>query len=314
MNSKIITCLIVAFAITPITQAAIPIDTVVVGNPGNANDGTGYGSVSYTYNIGKTEVTNAQYASFLNSTAAADPHGLYNTAMTGISRSGAPGSFTYTATTPNTPVNLVSFWDAARFANWLTTGDTETGVYNLGGVTNPTNDTITRDATAWNAGGVAIASENEWYKAAYYDPTLNGGTGGYWDFPTQSNTAPTASNPNNIDPNSANFDGFVGNPTDVGAYAIASSYYGTFDQGGNLSEWTDEIRFGTTRLYRGGGYDDASSVLQVYARNSSTPTAQVLDRGFRVTSLNTIPEPAHVGGLMGSLALLLAWSIRRRNR
>ena len=32
-----------------------------------------------------------------------------------------------------------------------------------------------------------IPSENEWYKAAYYNPT----NGTYWTYPTQSNTAPS---------------------------------------------------------------------------------------------------------------------------
>ena len=32
-----------------------------------------------------------------------------------------------------------------------------------------------------------IPSENEWYKAAYYNPTK----GTYWAYPTQSNAAPS---------------------------------------------------------------------------------------------------------------------------
>lgn len=98
----------------------------------------------------------------------------------GITRSGTSGSYSYSVKTGfgDKPVNFVSFWDAARFTNWLTSGNTETGVYRLNNVTNPVNNTITRDATAWANGGVAIASENEWYKAAYYD-----GNGGYFDYP-----------------------------------------------------------------------------------------------------------------------------------
>lgn len=143
-------------------------DTVYVGDVGNpADPTTGFGSVSYGYHIGKYEVTNAQYATFLNATAVSDPHGLYNTDMAGrfggITRSGSPGSYSYTATRPNAPVGNVSFWDAARFTNWLTTGDTETGVYSLGGITIPTNDKVMRDATAWANGGWVITSENEWY-------------------------------------------------------------------------------------------------------------------------------------------------------
>ena len=52
-----------------LAQATI-IDTVPVGNPNNAADTRyetpGYGSVAYAYNVGKYEVTAAQYADFLN--------------------------------------------------------------------------------------------------------------------------------------------------------------------------------------------------------------------------------------------------------
>ncbi|NIM51450.1 MAG: PEP-CTERM sorting domain-containing protein, partial [Gemmatimonadales bacterium] len=65
---------------------------VTVGDPGNVNDTHGYGGVGYVYNIGRYEVTNAQYCAFLNAVAASDPHGLYNTYMGtflgGITRSG----------------------------------------------------------------------------------------------------------------------------------------------------------------------------------------------------------------------------------
>jgi hypothetical protein len=55
------------------TASAVTIDWVTVGNPGNAADDTGYGAVAGTYQIGKYEVTNAQYAEFLNAKAASDP-------------------------------------------------------------------------------------------------------------------------------------------------------------------------------------------------------------------------------------------------
>jgi len=49
-------------------QGALP-ETVPVGNPGNRADDTGYGAVAYPYEIGKYEVTNAQYCEFLNAGA-----------------------------------------------------------------------------------------------------------------------------------------------------------------------------------------------------------------------------------------------------
>src|SRR5688572_30354143 len=72
-----------------------------VGDPGNVADVNGRGSVAYTYQIGTFEVTNAQYAEFLNAKAASDPLGLYNANMGsgagGILRTGVAGSFTYSA-------------------------------------------------------------------------------------------------------------------------------------------------------------------------------------------------------------------------
>jgi formylglycine-generating enzyme required for sulfatase activity len=95
-----------------------------VGGAGNAADTTGFGAVAYDYNVGTYEVTNSQYAEFLNAKAASDPLGLYNVFMGsvasggGISRTGAPGSFTYTAISgrESRPVNFVSYYDSLRFS------------------------------------------------------------------------------------------------------------------------------------------------------------------------------------------------------
>ena len=131
---------------------ALVIETVPVGNPGNAADtgGTpGSGSVAYTYNIGKYDVTVAQYTAFLNAVAATDTYGLYYTNMSqtpwgGITQSGSAGSYTYSVVSgyANRPANYVTWGDAARFANWLNKGQptgaegpntTEAGSYTLNG-------------------------------------------------------------------------------------------------------------------------------------------------------------------------------------
>jgi formylglycine-generating enzyme required for sulfatase activity len=165
-----------------------------VGNPGNAadtvvmNDGTtGYGAVPYTYQIGKYDVTTAQYCQFLNAVATtSDPYGLYNSYMAtdmptvAITQSGTAGNYSYSVTGNygqgvNCPIFDVTWGDAARFCNWLQNnqptgaegpGTTETGAYTLNGATtNAALMAITR-----NAGAVDfIPSENEWYKAAYYN-------------------------------------------------------------------------------------------------------------------------------------------------
>ncbi|MBM4094100.1 MAG: formylglycine-generating enzyme family protein, partial [Planctomycetes bacterium] len=120
------------------------LETVVVGDPGNPPDDTGFGAVAYPYRIGKYEVTAAQYVEFLNAKAKSDPDGnLWNNDMDtthsgpgprcDIRREGDLGSYTYRVAPElaNRPVNFVSFWDACRFCNWLHNGqgngDTEEG-------------------------------------------------------------------------------------------------------------------------------------------------------------------------------------------
>jgi sulfatase modifying factor 1 len=289
--------------------ASIEIGTSYVGDAGNTADSTSYGAVGYGYHVGTYEVTNSQYVSFLNATGSTNAHGVYNSSMNssthgGIQQSGTSGSFTYSvkAEMGNKPVNYVSFWDAARFTNYLTTGGTESGVYNLGGVTAPTNNTVTRDATAWNAGGVAIASEDEWYKAAYY----KGGstTAGYWDYAHQSDSITTAD---------ANYAMSVGTLTDVGTYSGAASYYGTFDQGGNVWEFNDAIVSSTTRGERSGAFGFSAVYLQSSYRGSDDPTDEFGGIGFRISSLAPIPEPSTYAAIFGSLALAVA-TMRRKGR
>ncbi|MBL6832216.1 MAG: SUMF1/EgtB/PvdO family nonheme iron enzyme, partial [Pirellulales bacterium] len=149
-----------------------------------------------TFQIMKYEFTNQQYTDFLNSVAATDTYSLYNanmgsSARGGITRSGSSGSYTYAVKTNmgDKPVNYVSWFDAARVANWLQngqgSGSTETGAYTLvGGQTSGTAPAVNPGASYF------LPTENQWYKAAYY----KGGSAmaDYWDYATQSDTTPTA--------------------------------------------------------------------------------------------------------------------------
>jgi hypothetical protein len=257
--------------------ATVTIDWVTVGHAGNTADTTGYGAVSYEYQIGKYEVTNAQYAEFLNAKAATDSYGLYNSSMAsyGINQNGSSGSFTYSVTSGlgNRPVVYVSWFDAARMANWMISGNTETGAYTLNGAT---------DGIFYkNAGAtVYIPTEDEWYKAAYY----NGGTSSYSLYPNGQNSITTAN---------ANYDWSVGDTTDVGTYSSDPSMYGTFDQGGNVGEWNDAVIDGSSRGLRGGtllslGGDLASSSRDYYDPWLEDDSAYF---GFRLASV-AVPEPS----------------------
>jgi len=232
---------------------------VTVGDAGNTADTTGFGAVSYEYRIGTYEVTIGEYTAFLNAVAKTDTYGLYTTSMAtdlnvaGISRSGSSGSYTYSVinnggSSANRPISYVSWFDAARFANWMQngqgSGSTETGAYTL------VNGQTSGTAPARNAGATFfIPTEDEWYKAAYY---RGGGTNaGYWNFATQSNSAPgnnVGSSANNANyklggvlavTQSTTYSSSQNYLTDAGAFSNSLSAYGTFDQSGNVSEWND---------------------------------------------------------------------------
>jgi sulfatase modifying factor 1 len=319
----------------------VTIDWVTVGNPGNANDtintGTNpnYGAVAYSYQIGKYLVTNQQYTDFLNAVAATDdPYSLYSESMGtdpqsgGISRTVSGGSYSYSVigSRGNQPITYVSWFDAARFANWMQNGQglgsTETGAYTLvGGQTSGT-------APAKNPGAqFYIPTENEWYKAAYYSPLLNSGSGGYSAYATQSNSAP--GNVVGSGTNQANyFNGvwsvtqspnYVGNQnylTDVGAFTDSASYYGTFDQSGNLYQWNDlDGTAGSSRGQRGGSWSQtdasylSSSVRFTYATSNGS-----YDFGFRLASPVAVPEPSTYAMALAGLACGGFSMFRRRTR
>lgn len=333
---------------------AINVETVLVDNPGNAADATGYGAVGYEYHVGKYEITNAQYVDFLN---AVDPDGvnalaLYDSQMSsspmgGIELSSGNGAGANYGVRPghgDQPVVFVSWYDAIRMANWMNNGqgtaDTETGAYTLG--------PLGADAAPVNGPGIVrnagarwfLPSENEWYKAAYHQPFAQGGDGDdYWEYATGTNAIPYSTAPSGAatpDPaNAANYfyddlgaavgynDGFavsgsyvydsaINYLTEVGAYPESTSFYGTFDQNGNVSEWSEQpFAGGANREFRGGSWAATGlfgpMFLSAQHSNGLNPaTSSSADIGFRLATI--VPEPA--AATLVASALTLLW-VRR---
>lgn len=314
----------------------VTIDTVPVGNPGNSSDPATalinfpvFGAVNYNYRMGSFEITNGQYVEFLNAKAASDPLQLFNALMAhDITRSGSSPNYTYSpaAFSANRPVAAVNYYDTLRFINWLNNGqgngDTETGAYTLlGGTpipTNPQTAPIARNPGAqWY-----LPSADEWFKAAFYQPAALGGpSSSYWLYATHSNVDPTAAVVNssgsifNLGPNVATYFGptgtfgsGTGGVSNVGgAGPLNASFYGTYDQNGNVNEWTDTF-YHLFPLLMGGSFHDSSiSLKSTWAWSTTPPTDISPAIGFRVMM---IPEPST--GALAILSLGLMWTLRKR--
>lgn len=316
-----------AVSAAPSRCRAVELEMVYVGDPGNdpdtRHDPLGFGRVDYGYWIGKYEITNGQYREFLNAKAAVgDPHGLYNEEMTsslgGIQRLGqgtpqSPWSYQpkdFNAVYDAWPVNFVSFWDAARFVNWLNNGqgdgDTEIGAY----VGLDDESLFTR----LDGARYYLPTEDEWYKAAYYDPHKPGGAG-YWEYPTQSDERPSNDAPPGDDLVHGSATYSAATLTPVGSYTAkpSTSAYGTFDQGGNLWEWNEtfvqEDYFGL----RGGSFDNIFG-LEAAHQDSYPAFFENRIMGFRLVS-TAVPEPDTLtlsATVVAALAVVGPVAARRR--
>ena len=265
----------------------------------------------------------------------------------GIARSGVLGSYTYSVFgSAEHPITYVDWADAARFANWLhngqptggeVAGTTETGAYTLNGANGQVWDSFLSSVPR-NAGAKwFIPTQNEWYKAAYHQPAAQGGdSDSYWTYPVKSNSTPYSDQPPGGTPDNtrvANFyqddgkangydDGWAvpGSTTysqsqnlltDVGAYTSSASYYGTFDQGGNVMEWDETKVTITTRGLRGGSWRALNFDLDVMHSRNFTPSTANSEVGFRVATIIPEPSSAALSGLAGVVGFHF---FARRNR
>jgi formylglycine-generating enzyme required for sulfatase activity len=269
------------------TIHGINMDFVTIGNPGNAadtqvmNDGTtGYGAVSYNYRIGKYEVTNAQWNAFVSTAGAprGNPYYAYdsNAYWTGAQQ----------------PSSYVSWYEAAQFCNYLTSGDKSKGVYQFSGNNiNPVDFLgINRTAAQTTYGTIyVVPTEDEWYKAAYYKPNASG----YSLYANGQDTIPAADNGWNY------CGGAYDIPWDVGTGTQEQN--GTFDMMGNFWEWNETL-IGSNRSLRGGMLGLTDVTLASSNRFNRVPESEFGMIGFRVASI--VPEPASLLLLgLGGLAL-----------
>jgi hypothetical protein len=260
---------------------AFTMDFVTIGNPNNGADTTGSpnpaGSVAYTYNLGKYEVSR----DMINKANTAGSLGITLQDMTSYGGNGV-----------NKPATGLSWYEAAKYVNWLNTSTGGTAAYKFDGSGN---------FQLWSAGDAGynannlfrnslakywLPSSNDWYKGAY------GNLDGTWNnYPTGSDSGPTAV-AGGTAANTAVY-GQSG-PADIFS-AGGLSPYGTMGQGGNVWEWMETAydgsnnEAGESRWLRGGDWGSPSDYLDASFRGYYNPTSESGNIGFRVAS---VPEPS----------------------
>jgi sulfatase modifying factor 1 len=259
------------------------IDFVTIGNPGNPPDANPNpaGVVQYSYRIGKYEISEQM-----------------------IDKANSLGGLGITKDTrgPDTPATSVTWYEAAKFVNWLNSSSGSAPAYKFDGSGNfqlwtpsdagydPNN--LFRNSLA----KYFLPSLNEWHKAAYYDQA----TSTYFSYPTGSNSAPDGIDFVG-DPNfdAVFYDGGLNSGPNIVTNVGLLSPYGTAGQGGNVYEW-DETAFdrmnrsaGEGRDIEGGSWGTAANVLSAaHTGIGIMPTQEGDSVGIRIGSV--VPEPATI--------------------
>lgn len=293
-------------------QFIVPFTTI--GNPGNADDTQGNpspaGGVSYYYRISTTEISR-------DMVEKVNAAGGLSITLFDLSGSGGNGA--------NRPATGVSWFEAARFVNWLNTSQGYQAAYNF----DPSgNFQLWSSTDAWQLDGENrfrhrnarywIPNADEWYKAAYYNPL----TASYSQFPNGANSPPVSVT-GGTDPNTAVYQRTLAEgPADI-SNAGGFSPYGVMGLGGNVWEWQEtEVDLlnddaMADRILRGGSW--VSDISRLRSDTWADPTLAInegTDVGFRIAgySSNAVPEPSSFAllSLAAGYFPIRRWWQRRR--
>jgi sulfatase modifying factor 1 len=294
----------------------------IIGDPENSPDTVGWpnphisvpvGSVGYAYRISKYEVSRDMVRK------ASEEGGL------GITLPSM--DFLTHGPRPNMPVTGVCWNEAARFVNWLNTSQGFFPAYKFAIQPGEIGYNPIAHIERWQPGDLGYNPENrfrnslalyflpsldEWYKAAYYDPSANGGQGSYWIYTTGSNNPPTPVSGGTQAGTAVFHQPVIQGPADIDN-AGGLSPYGVMALGGNVWELQETTLFRDNdapdhiRIIRGSDFSHPigpDGMMSTYVYYKS-PTDKHYDIGFRIASrFDNIPAAS----LVASQAVHSNWS------
>ncbi len=224
----------VAFGLSLMAQAGY----VTIGDAGNKADKNGHGSVGYEYKISTHEVNLTEFAKAVEADSRVG-NGNENYWNDGVRRVGEKG-----------PASMVSWYEAAKYCNWMTSGNAYKGAYGFDKDGKLTSVMSRKEILDSGSLYYVLPTEDEWYKAAYFRGPLGSDL---WSlYANGTDEAPKAGK------EGSNYNNVLKEPNCTWEIGGALEQNDTYNMMGNVWEWLegDPLASGGEGFFRGGSYID----------------------------------------------------------
>lgn len=210
------------------------------------------------------------------------------------------------------PVRGISWYNAARYCNWLHNGKAlslealVTGAYDTTSWYTDPDGRVHADERHLPGADFWIPTKDEWLKAAHYDPTKDG-TGGWWQSPHQSDDPIIYGAPWEGGQSNAFYRGDDLTRYPLALYPDVRSFYGLLDLSGGAAEWNEDFWDGTlneiTRWADGSSvhFNVGDSQIDLVYAGTTRFASDESTIGLRIAA--RIPTPASCFFVAGGIGL-----------